>query len=180
VGLIEDLDSGLTAAGLPKTGVPLSERFTAGGDTSHRGFPLDLLGTTCADPRDAELCSVDAAGRLRGATLVDIVDDAGKHTIAPIGGRSVFIMNAEYRFPVAGAFGGTVFTDIGNVFDETRIKFGSMRYGVGTGVRYLSPVGPVRFDLGYKLNRRILRFDDDGKAIYEKPIAYFITLGYAF
>ncbi|MEO6260345.1 MAG: translocation/assembly module TamB domain-containing protein, partial [Thermoanaerobaculia bacterium] len=180
VGLIKDLDRGFTSEGLARTGVPLSERFTGGGDTSHRGFPLDLLGTTCADPRDTELCTVDAAGRLRGATLVDIVDEKGKHTIAPIGGRSVFIMNAEYRFPLAGTFGGTLFTDIGNVFDETRIQFGNLRYGVGTGVRYLSPVGPVRFDLGYKLNRRILRFDEIGKPIYEKPLAYFITLGYAF
>ena len=180
VGLIEDLDRGFNSDGLPKTGVPLSERFTGGGDASHRGFPLDLLGTTCADPRDAVLCSVDAAGRLRGATLLDIVDDTGKHTIAPIGGRSLFIMNAEYRFPLAGAFGGTLFTDIGNVFDQTKIQFGSLRYGVGTGVRYLSPVGPVRFDLGYKLNRRILRFDETGLPIYEKPVAYFLTLGYAF
>lgn len=180
VGVIGDLDRGFTSDGLARTGVPLSERFTAGGDTSHRGFPLDLLGITCADPRDAEMCSVDSAGRLRGATLVDIVDSTGKHTIAPIGGKSLFIMNAEYRFPVAGAFGGTLFTDIGNVFDETRIQFGNLRYGIGTGVRYVSPVGPVRFDLGYKLNRRILRFDETGKAIYEKPLAYFITLGYAF
>ncbi|HMC22088.1 MAG TPA: BamA/TamA family outer membrane protein, partial [Thermoanaerobaculia bacterium] len=61
------------------------------------------------------------------------------------------------------------------------IRFGDLRYGVGTGIRYLSPVGPLRFDVGYKLKRQIIGFDaDTGKAIFERPIAFFITLGYAF
>jgi outer membrane protein insertion porin family len=171
-GIIQDLggDNGLT-------GVPLTERFTGGGDTSHRGFPLDLLGYTCADPRDANLCSVDVAGKLRGATLVDV---PGSHDIAPLGGRSVYIVNAEYRFPITTSFGGTLFTDVGNVFDDTKPHLGNIRYGVGTGMRYLSPVGPVRVDFGYKLNRRIVRFDDKGAPVYERPYAYFVTLGYAF
>ena len=44
----------------------------------------------------------------------------------------------------------------------------------------MSPVGPIRFDFGYKLKRQILFYDDSGKPVYEKPFAYFITLGYAF
>jgi len=61
------------------------------------------------------------------------------------------------------------------------IRFGDIRYGVGTGIRYLSPVGPLRFDIGYKLRRQIIGFDSEsGKAIFERPFAYFITLGYAF
>ena len=185
-GLIHDLGTGMvvdSATGELRriTGVPLSERFTGGGETSHRGFPLDLLGATCADPRDAGNCRVDElTHRLIGATLIDLVDDKGNHTIAPLGGKSIFIVNAEYRFPIAGPFGGTVFTDAGNVFAETKIRFGDLRWGVGGGMRYLSPVGPVRFDIGYNLRRRILRFDESGKPIYEQPLVYFITLGYAF
>jgi outer membrane protein insertion porin family len=181
VGLIQDFGAGVNAEGLPVTGVPLSERFTAGGETSHRAFPLDLLGNTCADPRDADICTFDAAtGRYNGATLVDLVDAKSEHTIAPIGGRSLFIVNAEYRFPIAGPFGGTLFADAGNVFADTKIRFDKMRFGVGSGLRYVSPVGPIRLDVGYKLNRRILRFDDEGKAVYEKPFAWVLTLGYAF
>ncbi len=45
----------------------------------------------------------------------------------------------------------------------------------------MSPVGPVRFDVGYKLRRQIIGFEaGGGKPIYEKPFAYFITLGYSF
>jgi len=150
--------------------VPLSERFTAGGDTSHRAYPLDLLGTACPTQQ-----SIDEGCR---PTLIDILDSNGNHATAPLGGRSLFILNAEYRFPIAGPIGAQLFVDAGNTFANT-IRFGDLKYGVGTGLRYLSPVGPVRFDLGYKLHRQILRFQD-GKPVYESPYAYFITLGYAF
>jgi outer membrane protein assembly complex protein YaeT len=175
-GLIQDLGAGTTIDPetgdiIPTSGVPLSERFTAGGDTSHRAYPLDLLGTACPTQQ-----SIDDGCR---PTLIDILDSDKKHTTAPLGGRSLFIFNAEYRFPIAGPIGAQLFVDAGNTF-ANGIRFGDLKYGVGTGLRYLSPVGPVRFDLGYKLHRQILYYNDQGKAVYERPYAYFITLGYAF
>jgi translocation and assembly module TamB len=177
VGLIQDLGAGTTidpATGqvIPTSGVPLSERFTSGGDTSHRAYPLDLLGTVCPTQQ-----SIEEGCR---PTLIDILDSNGHHTPAPIGGRSLFILNAEYRFPIAGPIGAQLFVDAGNTYADTAVRFGNLKYGVGTGLRYLSPVGPVRFDLGYKLHRQILYFDEQGKPVYERPYAYFITLGYAF
>ena len=155
VGVIQDLGN-----------VPLSERFTAGGESSHRAYGLDLLGTTCLGLSDPS-CR---------PTLINI----GGKTYAPIGGLGEFVANAEYRFPIFASVGGAMFVDAGNVFADTTIRFGDLRYGVGTGVRYLSPVGPVRFDLGWKLKRQIIGFHSDGKPIFEQPFAYFITLGYAF
>jgi translocation and assembly module TamB len=177
VGLIQDLGTGrtidpTTGAEIPTSGVPLSERFTTGGDTSNRAYALDLLGTAC--PTQA---SIDAGCR---PTLIMIDDPVRGPTPAPIGGLGVFIVNAEYRFPVAGPIGAQLFVDAGNTYAESRVRFGDLKYGVGTGLRYLSPVGPVRFDVGYKLKRQLLRFGDDGKPVYERPYAYFITLGYAF
>jgi outer membrane protein assembly complex protein YaeT len=174
-GLIQDLGAGTaidpqTGQVVPTSGVPLSERFTGGGDTSHRAYALDLLGTACPTQQ-----SIDAGCR---PTLFEFLSN-GRHTTAPLGGRSLFIFNAEYRFPIAGPIGAQLFVDAGNTFAET-IRFGDLKYGVGTGLRYLSPVGPVRFDFGYKLRRQILYFDEHGKAVYERPYAYFITLGYAF
>jgi outer membrane translocation and assembly module TamA len=154
-------------------GVPISEKFTAGGDTTHRAYALDLLGTICLDPTNAQCVA--------NATLIQIPNSDGTFTVAPIGGNALFLLNAEYRFPIIGPLGGTVFFDAGNTFAKTTISFGDLRYGVGTGVRYLSPLGPVRFDLGYKLKRQIIGFDaKTGAAILEKPFAYFITLGYSF
>jgi len=148
--------------------VPLSERFTAGGDTTNRAFPLDLLGTTCKDPSEPKDCR---------PTLALVGDN--KDIVAPIGGNGLLLLNAEYRFPIFASVGGAVFTDVGNVYRQ-RIEFNELRYGVGTGVRYLSPVGPIRFDVGYNLKRRILRFDADGNAVRERPLSYFLTIGYAF
>ncbi|HEV2720638.1 MAG TPA: POTRA domain-containing protein, partial [Thermoanaerobaculia bacterium] len=150
------------------SGVPLSERFTAGGDSSQRAFSTDLLGATCADPRDG------------GADCLPTLKQLPDGRIAPLGGRGLFLFNSEYRFPILGAFGGAAFVDAGNVYDESKIRFNNIRYGVGAGLRYLSPVGPVRFDIGYKLHRHILYFGEDGTPVYERPFAYFITLGFAF
>jgi outer membrane protein assembly factor BamA len=135
--------------------VPLTERFTAGGESTHRAYPLDMLGDLCEEGSPAG-CK---------PTLVDAIG-----TISPIGGLSMFIANLEYRFPIAGSVGGTLFTDAGNVFADQRIKFGQLRYGAGGGIRYLSPIGPLRFDIGYKIHKRQ----------YESPYAYFLTFGYAF
>jgi outer membrane protein assembly complex protein YaeT len=146
----------------PRGTVPFTERFVGGGETSHRAFALDLLGDVCT-PQPDGTCD---------GTLIFLKDSDGNLTksVAPIGGNSIFITNLEYRFPIFSSLGGAVFTDIGNVFPHTVIHFDDLRYGVGTGIRYLSPVGPLRFDVGYKINRRS----------YEKPFAFFITLGYAF
>jgi outer membrane protein assembly complex protein YaeT len=177
LGLIQDLGTGTTidpatGAVIPTTGVPLSERFTAGGDTSSRAYAMDLLGTAC--PAQA---SILAGCR---PTLIEILDPVRGHVSAPIGGRALFIFNAEYRFLLGGPVGAQLFLDAGNTYADTTVRFGDIKYGVGTGLRYLSPVGPVRFDVGYKLRRQVLYYDDTGKAVYERPYAYFITLGYAF
>jgi len=169
LGLIQDIGRHLGADNHVISGVPLSERFTAGGDSSHRAYALDLLGTICPDP-SGTTCPPST-------TVVRLLDG----TIAPIGGFGVFVANVEYRFPMFSSLGGAVFVDAGNTFADTAIRFDDLRYGVGTGIRYLSPVGPLRFDIGYKLKRQIIGFDTDTKKpIYERPFAYFITLGYAF
>lgn len=148
--------------------VPLSERFTAGGESSHRAFPLDLLGTLCADPSETNGCR---------PTLIRTPGDG---RILPIGGNGLLVTNLEYRFPIVSTLGGALFVDAGNVYRDTTIDFGDLRYGAGAGIRYLSPVGPLRIDVGYKLNRRIIGVDAEGRRLREKPFAYFITLGYAF
>lgn len=176
VGLIQALGGVTTdpVTGINvRSGVPLSEKFTAGGDSSQRAYPLDLLGTICLDPRNAQCVA--------NATLIQIPGANNSFTVAPIGGNALLVMNAEYRFPIGGPIGGTFFVDAGNTFAKTSISFGELRYGVGGGLRYLSPVGPVRFDVGYKLHRQIIGFESEGgRAIYERPFAYFLTLGYAF
>jgi outer membrane protein assembly factor BamA len=128
--------------------LPASERFFAGGDTTVRGFAQDQLGTP--------------------ATL----DPNG----FPLGGNAVVIFNAELRVPVRGGLGLVGFFDTGNVFARTiDIDLAELRSAVGLGFRYKSPVGPLRVDLGFKLNRR-----DIVPGQREDLTALHISLGQAF
>jgi len=109
--------------------LPASERFFAGGDRTIRGFALDRLGD---EP------TIDVKG-------------------FPIGGNALIVLNSELRVPVTGALQVVGFLDAGNVFDRVRnFDLSRIRGGVGFGVRYRSPVGPIRVDLGFKLDRREL------------------------
>jgi outer membrane protein insertion porin family len=118
--------------GLPNRDVFIDERFFAGGGTTHRAFGRDDLG-------------------VRGETLFPRPKDRSQY--APVGGNGLLLANLEYRFPVAGPVEGVVFYDAGNVWADWRsIGFDSLRSGAGVGARYLSPIGPFRLDIGWKID----------------------------
>ena len=154
--------------------MPLSERFTAGGEVTHRAYGLDLLGDLCrTSPEDGYL-DLEPFGC--EPTLYQPVtrDKEGKiisyGSVLPRGGSGLLLFNAEYRFPIFSSLGGAVFVDAGNVYKTHRIDFDNLKYGAGFGLRYLSPVGPVRIDIARPFEKRW----------YDKSWQYFITLGYAF
>ena len=71
----------------------------------------------------------------------------------PIGGSSYFNFSAELRAPLWGKLGGVLFLDGGNVWtDPWGMKVNDLRYDAGPGLRYQTPIGPIRADLGYQLN----------------------------
>ncbi len=123
------LAASVRAGGIEPLGsqpVSIAERFFAGGRTTHRAYGLDELG-------------------IPGETLL-----AGK----PIGGKGLFLFNVDYRFPLVGALGGTVFVDAGNVWADWRdLRLQEIKPGAGLGVRYLTPIGPLRVEVGWKLDR---------------------------
>lgn len=70
----------------------------------------------------------------------------------PIGGASLFEAGTEVRFPVASALSGAVFVDTGAVWrDAGTFRVADLLYDAGTGLRYLTPIGPVRVDVAYQL-----------------------------
>ena len=119
--------------------IPISERFFSGGRTTHRAYRRDRLG-------------------IIGETLVEVTDDEGNVTgLTSIGGNGLFLINLDYRFPILGPVGGNLFVDSGNVWPDWRnIAVSEMKTGVGIGARYMSPVGLVRLDVGWKLDREAL------------------------
>jgi len=102
--------------------IPFSKRFFLGGSTSLRGW-----GRYEVSP-------------LSGAGL-------------PIGGRSLIEASTELRMPVWGNLTAVAFVDAGNVWaDSWDYDLGDLRYAAGPGLRYQTPIGPVRADFGYQLN----------------------------
>jgi outer membrane protein assembly complex protein YaeT len=71
----------------------------------------------------------------------------------PIGGDTMLSFSTEMRAALKGKLGGVLFLDAGNVWTDFReVDLGEIRYAVGTGLRYQTPVGPIRLDFGYQLN----------------------------
>jgi outer membrane protein assembly factor BamA len=134
--------------------IPLPERFFAGGGTSIRGFALNQAG-----PRDSG-------------------------TGFPVGGQALLALNQEFRFPmrlpfIGSKLGGALFYDGGNVYSQlSHVTFryrppapifnstnaciynctnelNYFSHTIGFGVRYGTPVGPIRVDLGYLVNRAL-------------------------
>jgi outer membrane protein assembly factor BamA len=85
------------------------------------------------------------------------------------------ILNAELRVPLRKGIGAAFFVDGGNVFRRvTEFDLGELRGSYGIGLRYRSPIGPIRFDVGFKMDRRVV-----GGSL-EKPRAWHFSFGQAF
>lgn len=128
--------------------VPASERFFAGGDSTVRGFVLDRLGTEETLNRDG----------------------------FPSGGSGLVVANLELRTPYWKGLGAVGFMDVGNVFAQAGdISLSELRPAAGFGLRYRSPLGPLRFDLGFNLDRRMLP-----SGARERGTVFHLSLGQAF
>jgi outer membrane protein insertion porin family len=120
-------------SGLSGKEIPLIERYFPGGINTVRGYETRTLG-----PRENVY---DGQGNIINSE--------------PIGGTNEFVSQNEVIFPIVQSLGlrGVVFFDAGNAFlQNDGIDFGNLRYGVGAGVRWLSPFGPLRIEYGIPLN----------------------------
>jgi outer membrane protein insertion porin family len=104
--------------------LPFDDLFRAGGPNSIRGFDIDEVGPLGAND-------------------------------LPLGGEALIVINQELRYRNARTgLGGAVFYDAGNVFAKARDIDFHLRHSVGVGLRYDSPLGLLRFDVGFPLSRR--------------------------
>jgi outer membrane protein insertion porin family len=107
--------------------VPLHERFYLGGSTTVRGFTQDSVGPSSIGPDGQPI---------------------------PLGGASMAVFNAELRLSLTEGFGIVLFSDAGNVWTGHEIRLDDLRASYGAGIRYGTPVGPLRIDYGQKIHRR--------------------------
>lgn len=130
--------------GLGRGRIPIHERFFAGGSNSFRGEEFDALG-----PKD---------------------EFSGK----PVGGKALILSNVEFSFPLSIGMtnlNGCLFYDFGNVFSKrSQFSLASMKNALGVGIRYRTPLGPLRLELAWNVSQRRL---------LAKPLL-FITIGQIF
>ncbi len=142
--------------------LPIAERYFAGGATTLRGFALDE-----ASPK-------------RKIVLPngDVVDGE------PIGGNVLALLNLELRFPILGNLRGVLFSDNGSVYRRLQvIELLNWRYNMGFGFRYDTPLGPLRVDYGFKLDRRMVRSIECPDVLtpcQESLGRWHVSLGHAF
>jgi outer membrane protein insertion porin family len=117
--------------------LPLFERYFLGGINSVRGFTERSLA-----PRAPSGCDTNG----QNCTSTDV-----------IGGDKAVVVNTELLFPIMESYGvrGVAFFDMGNAFSESQsFSFGDLRRSIGAGVRWMSPFGPLRVELGFPLNKK--------------------------
>ena len=126
--------------GFNETGAVLTDRFYAGGGTTVRGFKQDELGPKLASGE-------------------------------PAGGNAVLVLNQELRYPLFWIFDAVTFVDFGNVFPRVSdFRIRDLRSAGGFGLRLRNPFVVLRFDYGFKFNRR------PGETMG----AFFFSIGQAF
>jgi outer membrane protein insertion porin family len=105
--------------------LPINKRFFLGGRTTMRAYERDKVGPLARDG-------------------------------SPIGGDTMLNLRAEIRLPLWKELGAALFWDAGNVWNRSieTPDYSDLRHGVGTGLRYTTPVGPFSIDVGFKLDKR--------------------------
>jgi outer membrane protein insertion porin family len=156
-------------------GVPVFERYFLGGITDVRGFGIQSIGPRLGSPRTYD-----------DPSFMYLIDRG-----TAIGGNMQFYYNLELEFPIIESVGikGVVFHDAGNAWNledtlcrpdppddalATRpcdVDLLRLRTSLGFGVRWFSPLGPLRFEWGFPINPR---------RPYEDTVEFQFTVGNAF
>jgi outer membrane protein insertion porin family len=151
-----------------ETGVPIAERFFSGGSAHGRGFNTDLLGipgVTVDYNTQATLHTSDSQPGSCASTFPDLAQYDCNTGPRIIGGNGFFAWSVEYRVPVLGNLGVSVFYDLAQVWENPgdinfRIEGASgLRQSIGAGFHYLTPIGPLRLEYGLPLDPRTISYE---------------------
>jgi translocation and assembly module TamA len=141
-----------------------TDRFVLAGRVATKILTVDDITEVAPDRR----IYLGGAGTVRGYGYQNIAPRDGDGDI--IGGRSSILFSGEARYSITDTIGGVLFADIGSVSSSILPDFDDVKVGIGAGLRYLTPVGPIRLDVAVPLQ------PDDGDPV----VAVYVGLGQAF
>lgn len=110
--------------------IPPSLRFFAGGDQSIRGYGYQELGPT-----------------------IEYINNDGLLERQVVGGRYLAVGSFEYQYYFLPTWRIAAFVDAGNAFDHGQF---TPLISAGPGIHWISPVGPIKLDVGFGLNKSVL------------------------
>lgn len=127
-----------------------------------------LLGGSVFDIPIAERFFAGGGGSVRGYSYQGIGPlDANN---VPLGGRSLIEGSIEGRYRINDTYGFAAFIDAGDVSDEAYPTFDSLKFGIGAGLRYQTPAGPLRADIAIPLD----------KGPNDEDVQVYLSIGQAF
>lgn len=133
-------------------GARIDQRFFLGGVGSVRGWPLRTL-----------------------SPFVTLCDEKQACVDVPFGGNSEFLANLEFRFNVWGDLDLVAFADAGDVQSRVfHVDPKAWMYTSGGGLRYVTPIGAIRLDVGAQINHDLARFQKT------RAVAFHLALGDSF
>jgi outer membrane protein insertion porin family len=203
--------------------VPIAEKFFAGGSSTGRGFDTNLAGIPGSTVDYNTQATYQPSGKGTCAQTYPNAPNANLYDCSPgpriIGGNGFLAWSLEYRVPIAGNFGVSLFYDLAQVWAnasdinlriDTSDRAGivpnsktGLRQSIGLGIHYMTPIGPLRLEVGQPLPEQTVDFlvtrtvDPDGKLCSDgdplrpgcKPLAsgsvkqtgrIFLSIGYPF
>jgi outer membrane protein assembly factor BamA len=155
--------------------------FFAGGAGSNRGYAAREIGPHGVIP-------YYVPGQVSQGTEMACAPGSESESNAacdlPLGGFSLWELSAEWRYPILGALSGTIFSDAADVSpEELSFRF-RPHLSVGLGLRYDTPVGPIRLDVGYRVPGaqapESARDEGTPGELFGLPIAMSFGIGEAF
>ncbi len=154
----------------------LFRAFYSGGPNSNRGYGVRGVG-----PHGP--LGLLAPGELRCRP-----EDTSPECIRPLGGLTLWEASVEVRFPIVGPLDGATFLDASDVTRRVaEIRFDFPHVAAGLGVRYATPIGPFRIDVGYRIPQlqqvgqdELRPSEGNPGEILGQPLAFHFAIGEAF
>ena len=158
--------------------------FYSGGPNSNRGYALRGVGPHGTIPFfNPSVAATDLADNCEQGNP----SYTAARCAQPLGGMSLWELSAEFRFSVSGPLTSALFCDASDVSAQRLdFRFRYLHKSCGSGLRYATPVGPIRLDIGYRvpgmqiLGKPDTEVEGDPGTIFGAPIAVSIGIGEAF
>ncbi len=154
----------------PKDQIPFTKKYRLGGPYNMRGFDFVDIGTKAFSMERFLYLTCDP--KFPGNLQCLKPDDARKRAYIVVGGNQQALVMIELEFPLVKEAGirGVFFYDLGAA--ENNLAINTFRKDMGFGVRWFSPMGPLRFEWGFPLDRRA--------DLYEEASEFHFAIGAPF